>query len=181
MAGGLGNQLFIFVAGTYYSLHNKESVVFDSSCGYGNFFINDAGCKIKANDIDKVAVEKTKATFPNTEVFNKNALFNVNRQDFGINKDDKLPYATDFIPVSGSVCTISGNTASTSCAITPACLSLSLVSSVLINVTPLIWLILCNASSINLISPFTLLSENAWISLDAYIDTPLTFAFTWTG
>ena len=68
----------------------KESVVFDSSCGYGNFFINDAGCKIKANDIDKVAVEKTKATFPNTEVFNKNALFNVNRQDFGINKDDKL-------------------------------------------------------------------------------------------
>jgi len=35
MAGGLGNQLFIFVAGTYYSLHNKESVVFDFS-SYSN-------------------------------------------------------------------------------------------------------------------------------------------------
>ena len=35
MAGGLGNQLFIFVAGTYYSLHNKENVIFDFS-SYSN-------------------------------------------------------------------------------------------------------------------------------------------------
>ena len=31
MAGGLGNQLFIFVAGTYYALQNKENVNFDFS------------------------------------------------------------------------------------------------------------------------------------------------------
>jgi hypothetical protein len=35
MAGGLGNQLFIFVAGTYYALQNKENVVFDFS-SYSN-------------------------------------------------------------------------------------------------------------------------------------------------
>lgn len=31
MAGGLGNQLFILTAGTYYSLENKENVIFDLS------------------------------------------------------------------------------------------------------------------------------------------------------
>ena len=31
MAGGLGNQLFILTAGTYYSLQNEESVIFDFS------------------------------------------------------------------------------------------------------------------------------------------------------
>lgn len=31
MAGGIGNQLFMFTAGTYYSLKNKESVIFDFS------------------------------------------------------------------------------------------------------------------------------------------------------
>jgi hypothetical protein len=31
MAGGLGNQLFILTAGTYYSLKNKENVIFDLS------------------------------------------------------------------------------------------------------------------------------------------------------
>jgi hypothetical protein len=35
MAGGLGNQLFIFAAGTYYSLQNKENVIFDFS-SYSN-------------------------------------------------------------------------------------------------------------------------------------------------
>jgi hypothetical protein len=31
MAGGIGNQLFILTAGAYYSLQNKESVIFDFS------------------------------------------------------------------------------------------------------------------------------------------------------
>jgi len=31
MAGGLGNQLFILTAGTYYSLKNRENVIFDLS------------------------------------------------------------------------------------------------------------------------------------------------------
>ena len=31
MAGGIGNQLFILSAGTYYSLQNKENVIFDFS------------------------------------------------------------------------------------------------------------------------------------------------------
>ena len=31
MAGGLGNQLFILTAGSYYSLKNKENVIFDLS------------------------------------------------------------------------------------------------------------------------------------------------------
>lgn len=33
LVGGVGNQLFILAAGTYYSLKNKESVMFDIS-GY---------------------------------------------------------------------------------------------------------------------------------------------------
>jgi hypothetical protein len=31
MAGGIGNQLFIYVAGTYYSIQNKQNVIFDVS------------------------------------------------------------------------------------------------------------------------------------------------------
>ena len=33
LVGGVGNQLFIFTAGTYYSLKNRENVIFDAS-GY---------------------------------------------------------------------------------------------------------------------------------------------------
>ncbi len=69
---------------------HKDSVVLDSSCGYGNFFINDINCRKKANDFDKIAASKTKINFPDTEVFNKNALLNINRGEFGINQNDKL-------------------------------------------------------------------------------------------
>ncbi|MFN5351801.1 MAG: SAM-dependent methyltransferase [Alphaproteobacteria bacterium] len=69
---------------------SKESIVLDSSCGYGNFFMSDIDCRKKANDFDKIAADKTKINFPNIEVFNKNALLNINREEFKIDKNDKL-------------------------------------------------------------------------------------------
>lgn len=69
----------------------KNSVVLDSSCGYGNFFINNTkNYFLKANDIDSTAFQTTKNNFSNLEVFNKNALYNVSREQFNINKNQHL-------------------------------------------------------------------------------------------
>ncbi len=67
-----------------------RSVVLDSSCGYGNFFNCKIKCQKKANDIDPIAVKKTKKNFPEVEVFNKNALLNVSRKMFNISYNDDL-------------------------------------------------------------------------------------------
>ncbi len=69
---------------------NSQSIVLDSSCGYGNFFNYEIECQKKANDIDPVAVEQTKKNFPEIEVFNKNALLNVNREMFNISDNENL-------------------------------------------------------------------------------------------
>ena len=70
---------------------DSNSVVLDSSCGYGNFFVNAKHpCKFIANDIDKVAIKQTKINFPYIEVFNKNALYNVSREAFNIQDKQKL-------------------------------------------------------------------------------------------
>ncbi len=69
---------------------NSKSVVLDSSCGYGNFFNYEVICQKKANDIDLTAVHYTKKFFPDIEIFNKNALLNVNGDMFNISKDDDL-------------------------------------------------------------------------------------------
>jgi len=69
---------------------NDKSIVLDSSCGYGNFFNYKINCRKKANDIDSIAVNITKKNFPELDVYNKNALFQVNRKMFDISDDDEL-------------------------------------------------------------------------------------------
>ena len=70
---------------------NQNSVIFDSSCGYGNFFINNTkNYSLKANDIDATASKIAKNNFSHLEIFNKNALYNVSREQFNINKNQHL-------------------------------------------------------------------------------------------
>ncbi len=69
---------------------NSQSIVLDSSCGYGNFFNYKINCQRKANDIDLIAVKQTKRNFPEIEVFNKNALLNVNREMFNISNNNLI-------------------------------------------------------------------------------------------
>lgn len=70
---------------------NKNSVIFDSSCGYGNFFANNIKqYSLKANDIDAKAVEIAKNNFSHLEIFNKNALDNVSREQFNISNNQHL-------------------------------------------------------------------------------------------
>ncbi|OQA96058.1 MAG: hypothetical protein BWY23_02210 [Spirochaetes bacterium ADurb.Bin218] len=69
---------------------DEKTIVLDSSCGYGNFFDYNISCIKKANDIDIVACNQTKNNFPQIEVYNKNALFNVNRKIFDISDNDEL-------------------------------------------------------------------------------------------
>lgn len=67
----------------------------DLSCGYGAFFelqfvegLRD--CRFVGNDIDHKAIEKTREYFPFVECHERNALFGVSRQAFGIGNDEKL-------------------------------------------------------------------------------------------
>ena len=68
----------------------SDSVILDSSCGYGNFFENNIKCTKIGNDIDSIAYDVSKQNWDNTEIFNKNALLNVDRKTFNIDKDKKL-------------------------------------------------------------------------------------------
>lgn len=68
---------------------DKNSVILDSSAGYGNFFRENINVKKIANDIDKTACNIIKNNFKDVIVFNKNALQNVSREMFNI-KDEKL-------------------------------------------------------------------------------------------
>jgi len=69
---------------------DKDTVILDSSCGYGNFFENRTNYKLVGNDIDKEAYNITKNIFKDIRLFNKNALSNINRSMFKIDRDDKL-------------------------------------------------------------------------------------------
>lgn len=69
---------------------NNKSIVLDSSCGYGNFFDYKINCPKKANDIDHIATNQTKDNFPEIDVYNKNALLNVNRKMFNISDNNEL-------------------------------------------------------------------------------------------
>jgi len=70
----------------------NNSIVLDSSCGYGNFFDIKLNLTIKkiANDIDEVAYRTTKETFKVINVYNKNALLNVSRDMFNIDDNNHL-------------------------------------------------------------------------------------------
>lgn len=66
----------------------KEYLLFDSSCGYGDFFISD---ELISNylgaDIDEVAIQKVNK---NIKVFATNSLLNVRREKFEIAPKQKL-------------------------------------------------------------------------------------------
>ena len=87
----------------------------------------------------------------------------------------KFPYATVFVPFS-VVVTTSGNTASTSWAITPAYLRSRSGKSFLLKVTPRSFNTLLNASSITVTFSFNLESENAVTSPVATILPATAFA-----
>ena len=75
-----------------YRFIDENTVVLDSSCGYGNFFdieIDKTPHTI-ANDIDDIACNVLKNNFTNTKIFNKNALKNISREMFEIGDDKKL-------------------------------------------------------------------------------------------
>jgi len=71
---------------------DSNSVVLDSSCGYGNFFDYNTATQIRkiANDIDKTAYEITKKNFSDIDIFNKNALKNISREMFKIKENEKV-------------------------------------------------------------------------------------------
>jgi len=68
---------------------DKDTIILDSSAGYGNFFNINVNVKKIANDIDKIACEMIKKNYKDIRVFNKNALKNVSRSMFNI-KNEKL-------------------------------------------------------------------------------------------
>ena len=69
------------------------TTVLDSSCGYGAFFeLQEHLSKNRyiGNDIDSLAVSKVSEVFPKVQVFNKNALASVSREQYGIKDNDCL-------------------------------------------------------------------------------------------
>ena len=64
----------------------KNFLLFDSSCGYGDFFIYDDLCYLGA-DIDKIA---TKEASKKARVLHTNSLLNVSREKFGIPNNNRL-------------------------------------------------------------------------------------------
>ena len=68
---------------------NKDTIILDTSAGYGNFFSVNINIKKIANDIDEFACKKIKKNYKDVLVFNKNALKNVSRKMFNI-KNEKL-------------------------------------------------------------------------------------------
>ncbi len=68
---------------------DEETIVLDSSCGYGNFLNYPSRCKKIGNDIDVSAINKAKQNI-DAMLFNHNALGNINRQQYNIKNDEKL-------------------------------------------------------------------------------------------
>ena len=64
----------------------KNFLLFDSSCGYGDFFIYDDLCYLVA-DIDEIAIKEASTK---VRVLHTNSLLNVSREKFGISRDKKL-------------------------------------------------------------------------------------------
>ncbi len=66
---------------------DEETVIADTSCGYGNFFKNHP--KMLGVDIDELAINKAKQTHKGVDFFVGNALQNVSRDAYNIG-DSKL-------------------------------------------------------------------------------------------
>ncbi|SMN00869.1 FIG00710187: hypothetical protein [uncultured Candidatus Thioglobus sp.] len=61
---------------------DKETIIADTSCGYGNFLKNNN--RMIGVDIDEIAICKAKQRYKNVQFFTTNALKNVNRDVYGI-------------------------------------------------------------------------------------------------
>lgn len=72
---------------------NSSYTFLDSSCGYGAFFqLKHAFGKNKfiGNDIDSTAVNNASMLYPGIHFYNKNALYKVDRSEFGITTTEPL-------------------------------------------------------------------------------------------
>lgn len=68
---------------------NKDTVVFDPACGYGDFLEEETIAKKIGNDIDKKAVSIAKSK-TDAQFFNVNILKNFNRSIFQIKESERL-------------------------------------------------------------------------------------------
>ncbi|MDD5770214.1 MAG: SAM-dependent methyltransferase [Candidatus Gracilibacteria bacterium] len=84
------NNLVSIVGNMIEKFIDNKTIIFDSSCGYGNFFNNDFTNIQIGNDLDPDAINIAKQRFSNIKFYNENALENINREKFGIKKNDKL-------------------------------------------------------------------------------------------
>lgn len=63
----------------------KDSIFLDTSCGYGDFFVD--GFNSVGSDIDEQALARVSK---NAKTFHRNALINPNREAYGIKESDPL-------------------------------------------------------------------------------------------
>lgn len=68
-------------------LNLQDYLIFDSSCGYGDFFKSDLNLKFLGADIDPVAISKID---PKIRTICTNSLLNLSREKFGIKQNEKL-------------------------------------------------------------------------------------------
>jgi hypothetical protein len=68
----------------------RNTVILDSSCGYGAFLENPLSSRIIGNDIDAKAIARAESLHPHIELYQHNSLVDINRKRFNINDDDDL-------------------------------------------------------------------------------------------
>lgn len=86
---------YVMLAGEWLKSEGVDDsyTILDSSCGYGAFFELAqffGKNKFVGNDIDTKAIEVIPSAFPFVKLFNKNALAEVGREQFGISSGEKL-------------------------------------------------------------------------------------------
>ncbi len=69
---------------------NKQAVILDNSCGYGNFLNMPFIGKKIGNDIDTLAVKKAQENISDAVFLNHNALKNVARKQYSIDENQVL-------------------------------------------------------------------------------------------
>ncbi len=69
---------------------NKDTVILDPACGYGDFLYKQTIAKKIGNDIDKTAINIAKTKFNDVEFYNLNALVSSNRRRFNILNNNTL-------------------------------------------------------------------------------------------
>lgn len=63
---------------------NKDTIILDPACGYGDFLYKQTIAKKIGNDIDETAINIAKTKFNDVEFYNLNALVSSNRRKFNI-------------------------------------------------------------------------------------------------